>query len=84
MFQIAFEVLSFVSVVSNCWLLLLSPRLQKLCQEGGMSSTNILLSAVLVEVRGGRGEVISESHIKRNITLTFLPLCVFAACADLS
>ncbi|XP_018559612.1 anoctamin-10 isoform X1 [Lates calcarifer] len=47
--QIAFEVLSFVSVVSNCWLLLLSPRLQDLCQEGGMSSTNILLLAVLLE-----------------------------------
>uniref|UniRef100_H3CQS8 Anoctamin n=1 Tax=Tetraodon nigroviridis TaxID=99883 RepID=H3CQS8_TETNG len=43
--QIAFEVLSFVSVVSNCWLLLLSPRLQ----GGGMSSTNIVLMAVLVE-----------------------------------
>lgn len=50
-FQIAFEVLSFVSVVSNCWLLLLSPRLQQLCQEGGMSSRDILLLAVLVEVR---------------------------------
>ncbi|XP_078113866.1 anoctamin-10 [Sander vitreus] len=47
--QIAFEVLSFVSVVSNCWLLLLSPQLQKLVQEGGMSGTNILLSAILVE-----------------------------------
>ncbi|XP_070763158.1 anoctamin-10 isoform X1 [Enoplosus armatus] len=47
--QIAFEVLSFVSVVSNCWLLLLSPWLQQLFQEGGMSSTNILLLAVLVE-----------------------------------
>ncbi|XP_058502352.1 anoctamin-10 [Solea solea] len=47
--QLAFEVLSFVSVVSNCWLLLLSPRLQGLCHEAGMSSTNILLSAVLVE-----------------------------------
>ncbi|KAM9351596.1 anoctamin-10 [Symphorus nematophorus] len=47
--QIAFEVLSFVSVVSNCWLLLLSPRLQELFQEGGLSSTNILLLAVLVE-----------------------------------
>lgn len=50
-FQIAFEVLSFVSVMSNCWLLL-SPRLQELLQEGGMSSTNIVLLAVLVEVRG--------------------------------
>ncbi|XP_068567722.1 anoctamin-10 [Cebidichthys violaceus] len=47
--QIAFEVLSFVSVVSNCWLLLLSPWLQKLFQEGGLSSTNVLLLAVLVE-----------------------------------
>ncbi|KAM6926500.1 anoctamin-10 [Lycodopsis pacificus] len=47
--QIAFEVLSFVSVVSNCWLLLLSPWLQKLFQEGGWSSTNVLLLAVLVE-----------------------------------
>ncbi|XP_069028905.1 anoctamin-10 [Embiotoca jacksoni] len=47
--QLAFEVLSFVSVVSNCWLLLLSPRLQELGQEGGMSGTNMLLLAVLVE-----------------------------------
>ncbi|XP_041852286.1 anoctamin-10 isoform X2 [Melanotaenia boesemani] len=48
--QTAFEILSFVSVVSNCWLLLLSPRLQKLCREGGMSSTNVLLVAVMVEM----------------------------------
>ncbi|KAF3854382.1 hypothetical protein F7725_022437 [Dissostichus mawsoni] len=34
-FQIAFEVLSFASVVTNCWLLMLSPWLQELCQEGG-------------------------------------------------
>uniref|UniRef100_G3NG32 Anoctamin n=1 Tax=Gasterosteus aculeatus aculeatus TaxID=481459 RepID=G3NG32_GASAC len=47
--QIAFEVLSFVSVVSNCWLLLLSPWLQNLCREGGWSSTNVLLVAILVE-----------------------------------
>ncbi|XP_068459931.1 anoctamin-10 [Clinocottus analis] len=47
--QIAFEILSFVSVVSNCWLLLLSPWLQKVCREGGLSGTNILLLAVLVE-----------------------------------
>lgn len=55
-FQIAFEVLSFVSVVSNCWLLLLSPWLQKLFQEREMSSTNILLLAVLMEVRRGKDE----------------------------
>ncbi|XP_017290161.1 anoctamin-10 [Kryptolebias marmoratus] len=47
--QIAFEVLSFVSVVSNCWLLVLSPRLQKRCQEGELSSANLLLGAVIVE-----------------------------------
>ncbi|XP_059190380.1 anoctamin-10 [Centropristis striata] len=47
--RIAFEVLSFVSVVSNCWLLLLSPWLQNQFKEGGLSSTNILLLAVLVE-----------------------------------
>lgn len=47
--QIAFEALSFVSVVSNCWLLLLSPHLQELSEEGGMSSNNVLLAAVLVE-----------------------------------
>ncbi|XP_033489932.2 anoctamin-10 [Epinephelus lanceolatus] len=47
--RIAFEVLSFVSVVSNCWLLLLSPWIQRLSQEGEWSSTNILLMAVLVE-----------------------------------
>ncbi|KAM9754308.1 LOW QUALITY PROTEIN: anoctamin-10 [Menidia menidia] len=47
--QVAFEVLSYVSVVSNCWLLLLSPRLQRLQEEGGVSGTNILLAAVGVE-----------------------------------
>uniref|UniRef100_A0A3B4H7X2 Anoctamin n=1 Tax=Pundamilia nyererei TaxID=303518 RepID=A0A3B4H7X2_9CICH len=47
--QVAFEVLSFVSVISNCWLLLLSPRLQELCREGGLSSTNVLLLAVFGE-----------------------------------
>ncbi|XP_061578497.1 anoctamin-10 [Cololabis saira] len=47
--QMAFEVLSYVSVVSNCWLLLLSPRLQELCQDSGMSSTNVLVMAVMVE-----------------------------------
>ncbi|KAM9376985.1 anoctamin-10 isoform 2-T3 [Pholidichthys leucotaenia] len=47
--QIAFEVLSYVSVVSNCWLLLLSPRLQEMYREGGLSSTNVLLLAVFIE-----------------------------------
>ncbi|KAM6973471.1 anoctamin-10 [Aplochiton taeniatus] len=47
--QTAFEILSFVSVISNCWLLLLSPRLRGFCQQGGLSSRNILLLAILVE-----------------------------------
>nr|XP_057931681.1 anoctamin-10 [Doryrhamphus excisus]XP_057931682.1 anoctamin-10 [Doryrhamphus excisus] len=47
--QIAFEILSFISVVSNCWLLTLSPQFQRMHQEGEMSSTNILLLAVLAE-----------------------------------
>ncbi|KAM7003081.1 anoctamin-10 isoform 2-T2 [Tautogolabrus adspersus] len=47
--QTAFEVLSFVSVISNCWLLLLSPQLQKLFLEGGISSTKTIVFAVLVE-----------------------------------
>lgn len=47
--QIAFEVLSFVSVMSNCWLLLLSPQLQNFFQERKLSPTNALLLSVLVE-----------------------------------
>uniref|UniRef100_A0A3B3VKR9 Anoctamin n=1 Tax=Poecilia latipinna TaxID=48699 RepID=A0A3B3VKR9_9TELE len=47
--KVAFEVLSFVSVVSNCWLLLLSPRLQKTSQEAGMSGSHLLVGAVMVE-----------------------------------
>uniref|UniRef100_A0A8C8HXL1 Anoctamin n=1 Tax=Oncorhynchus tshawytscha TaxID=74940 RepID=A0A8C8HXL1_ONCTS len=47
--QTAFEVLGFVSVMSNCWLLLLSPRVQEFCLEGGISGKNILLVAILVE-----------------------------------
>ncbi|XP_036399736.1 anoctamin-10 [Megalops cyprinoides] len=47
--QAAFEVLGFVSVISNCWLLLLSPRVKEFCQEAGYSSRNVLLFAILVE-----------------------------------
>lgn len=47
--QTAFEVLSFVSVMSNCWLLLLSPRIQEFCMEGGVSSRNMMVMAILVE-----------------------------------
>ena len=48
--QTAFEILSFVSVMSNCWLLLLSPRIREFCLEGGISGRNIMLVAILVEV----------------------------------
>ncbi|XP_068595448.1 anoctamin-10 [Brachionichthys hirsutus] len=46
---IAFEVLSYVSVISNCWLLMLSPRLRQLFQEHEMSNTSTLLLAVSAE-----------------------------------
>ncbi|XP_072290469.1 anoctamin-10 [Eucyclogobius newberryi] len=47
--KIAFEVLSFVSVASNCWLLMLSPQIQVHCPEGELSCTNVLLLAVAME-----------------------------------
>uniref|UniRef100_A0AAV2L073 Anoctamin n=1 Tax=Knipowitschia caucasica TaxID=637954 RepID=A0AAV2L073_KNICA len=47
--QIAFEVLSFVSVVTNCWLLMLSPQIQALCLDGEFSCSNVLLLAVAME-----------------------------------
>uniref|UniRef100_A0A3Q2ZGS7 Anoctamin n=1 Tax=Hippocampus comes TaxID=109280 RepID=A0A3Q2ZGS7_HIPCM len=47
--QIAFEILSFVAVVSNCWLLTLSPQLQRMHHEGQMSNTDIVLMAILAE-----------------------------------
>ncbi|XP_067091624.1 anoctamin-10 [Osmerus mordax] len=47
--QTAFEILSFVSVMSNCWLLLLSPRIREFCLEEGISGRNIMLVAILVE-----------------------------------
>ncbi|XP_077372541.1 anoctamin-10 isoform X2 [Festucalex cinctus] len=47
--QIAFEILSFVAVVSNCWLLTLSPQLQRMRHEGQMSSADIMVIAVMAE-----------------------------------
>lgn len=45
--------------MSNCWLLLLSPQLQKIFHELKMSPTNVLLLTVLVEVRtGNKGSII--------------------------
>ncbi|XP_048013946.1 anoctamin-10 [Megalobrama amblycephala] len=47
--QPAFEVLSFISVMSNCWLLLLSPRVREFTQEAGLSTNKVLVIAVIVE-----------------------------------
>ncbi|XP_043084259.1 anoctamin-10 [Puntigrus tetrazona] len=47
--QTAFEVLSFISVMSNCWLLLLSPRVKELTEDAGLSSSKVLVIAVIVE-----------------------------------
>lgn len=47
--QPAFEVLSFISVMSNCWLLLLSPRVRDLTHDAGFSSVQVLVIAVIVE-----------------------------------
>lgn len=47
--QLAFEVLSFISVMSNCWLLLLSPHVKDLTQDAGLSSGQVLVFAVIIE-----------------------------------
>ncbi|XP_028843364.1 anoctamin-10 isoform X1 [Denticeps clupeoides] len=47
--QAAFEVLGFVSVISNCWLLLLSPRVKLFSLEAGISGIHLLILAILVE-----------------------------------
>ncbi|XP_026057943.1 anoctamin-10-like [Carassius auratus] len=47
--QTAFEMLSFISVISNCWLLLLSPRVKELTEDAGLSSSKVLVIAIIVE-----------------------------------
>ncbi|XP_015457875.3 anoctamin-10 [Astyanax mexicanus] len=47
--QAAFELLGFVSVVSNCWLLLLAPRVKAFTQDAGLSPAAVLVYAILVE-----------------------------------
>ncbi|KAI4893379.1 hypothetical protein NFI96_022497 [Prochilodus magdalenae] len=47
--QAAFEVLGFASVVSNCWLLLLAPRIKALTLDTGLSPATVLVYAVIVE-----------------------------------
>ncbi|XP_048828277.1 anoctamin-10 isoform X2 [Brienomyrus brachyistius] len=50
--QYAFEILGFVSVVSNCWLLLFSPGVKQVMQETGFSSHSALIFTIMLEVRG--------------------------------
>lgn len=88
-FQLAFEVLSFVSVVSNCWLLILSPRLRELCQGGEMSSTNFLLLAVLLEVQWKQMKMlmISKSYITTSMFFLdtfFNRVCFCSMCSSWS
>ncbi|KAK3536185.1 hypothetical protein QTP70_034976 [Hemibagrus guttatus] len=47
--QTAFEVLSFLSVMSNCWLLFLAPRIKVFTQDAGLSPSLVLVFFILVE-----------------------------------
>ncbi|MGH0130772.1 UNVERIFIED_CONTAM: hypothetical protein FKN15_066301 [Acipenser sinensis] len=47
--QTAFEALGFVSVISNCWLILISPQVKGYCQENGVSFRNALLCTIALE-----------------------------------
>ncbi|KAM3870245.1 anoctamin-10 [Diretmus argenteus] len=47
--QPAFEFLSFVSVISNCWLLLLSAEIRSYGQNWGVNGQDLLLFAVVAE-----------------------------------
>ncbi|XP_066569946.1 anoctamin-10 [Amia ocellicauda] len=47
--QAAFEILGFVSVISNCWLIFLSPQVKEFCQENGFSTRNALLFTIFLE-----------------------------------
>ncbi|XP_077452036.1 anoctamin-10 isoform X2 [Stigmatopora argus] len=47
--QTAFEILSYVAVVSNCWLLTLSPQLQRMQHEGQISRNEIVMFAIMAQ-----------------------------------
>ncbi|XP_026991433.1 anoctamin-10 [Tachysurus fulvidraco] len=47
--QTAFEVLSFLSVISNCWLLFLAPRIKAFTQDAGLSPSLVLVFFIMVE-----------------------------------
>ncbi|KAL2093683.1 hypothetical protein ACEWY4_010995 [Coilia grayii] len=47
--QTAFEILAYMSVMSNCWFLFMSPRLHEASLEAGLNTTQFLVVVVLVE-----------------------------------
>ncbi|XP_017329518.1 anoctamin-10 [Ictalurus punctatus] len=47
--QTAFEVLAFFSVMSNCWLLFLAPRIKAFTQDSGLNPSVVLIFTVIVE-----------------------------------
>ncbi|TSQ92625.1 Anoctamin-10 [Bagarius yarrelli] len=47
--QVAFEVLSFFSVMSNCWLLFLDPQIKAVTQDAGLSPSLLLIFIIMVE-----------------------------------
>ncbi|KAM9470538.1 anoctamin-10 isoform 1-T2 [Clarias gariepinus] len=47
--QVAFETLAFVSVISNCWLLFLAPRIRAFTLDAGLNLSTVLIFFILVE-----------------------------------
>ncbi|KAK1803982.1 hypothetical protein P4O66_003917 [Electrophorus voltai] len=47
--QTAFELLGFFSVLSNCWLFLMAPRVRAFLQNAAFSPAGVLLLAVFIE-----------------------------------
>ncbi|KAB5571538.1 hypothetical protein PHYPO_G00226070 [Pangasianodon hypophthalmus] len=47
--QAAFEVLAFFSVMSNCWLLFLAPRIKMFTQDAGLNPSTVLIFIIMVE-----------------------------------
>ncbi|XP_076878361.1 anoctamin-10 [Brachyhypopomus gauderio] len=47
--QVAFELLGFVSVLSNCWLFLMAPLVRAFIQNNALNPSSVLLLAILVE-----------------------------------
>ncbi|KAI5105450.1 hypothetical protein C0J45_5122, partial [Silurus meridionalis] len=47
--QAAFEVLAFFSVMTNCWLLFLAPRIKAYTQDVGLNPSTVLVFFIMVE-----------------------------------